>query len=241
MDLDPSERKKLVARVNGVLGGVLAGESFTLSQAYYLGSVNGNPDHRAVIITEGDYIDLRDDLEATACGKKNSANFDTAQPQRDGAETGKQADPDLVYAAMAVIPNGDNTEWPEWNEMGMACWLSTGGHERGREAFIMWSQKSSKYDEANTREKWQRYFTSPPTEIGAGTIFEKANQAQFGWKALVGLPIEKINEIIRLAKLSAAQYDTERKEAAKRFNSPRFYARRHRRPIVQSHDDDRRR
>ena len=33
--------------------------SFILRQAYYFGSVNNNPDHRAVI-TEGDFIDLRD-------------------------------------------------------------------------------------------------------------------------------------------------------------------------------------
>jgi hypothetical protein len=195
---------------------VLAGESFTLSQAYYLGSVNGNPDHRA-IITEGDFIDLREDLDATARGKKNSANFDTAQPRRDDAKTNKQADPDLVYAALSVLPNSSDIEWPEWNSMGMACWHATSGDERAFAAFDMWSHKSAKYNEATTRERWQRYFTSPPTEIGAGTIFQKADQAQPGWRALVGLPIEKVNEILRLAKLSMAQYDTERKETAKRL------------------------
>ena len=64
----------------------------------------------------------------------------SAQPRPDAARTDKQADPDLVYAALAVIPN--NVEWPEWNSTGMASWLSTGGHERGFEAFLMWSQKS---------------------------------------------------------------------------------------------------
>ena len=216
-DLTPFERKKIVARVNGVLGGVLADESFVLSQVYYFGKVGNNPDHRAVV-TEGDYIDLRDDLDATARGKR-SASAGAEQPRRDDARTDKQADPDLVYAAMAVIPN--DVDWIGWNETGMAIWLSTLGAERGREAFIMWSQKSSRYDEANTREKWQRYFASPPTEIGAGTIFEKADQDQRGWRALAGLPIDKVNEILRLAKLPLPQYDIERKEAAKQLGFSR--------------------
>jgi P4 family phage/plasmid primase-like protien len=37
----PSARYELTARLNGVLGGVLAGESFTLSQSFYFGRVAG--------------------------------------------------------------------------------------------------------------------------------------------------------------------------------------------------------
>jgi len=39
----PNTRAALVARLNAVLGGGLARESFTLSQAYYFGAVAGNP------------------------------------------------------------------------------------------------------------------------------------------------------------------------------------------------------
>ena len=67
-DLPPQERTKLVARLNGILGRILAPESFTLSQSYYYGSVNNSAEHRAVIV-DGDYIDLRDDLDAGAIGK----------------------------------------------------------------------------------------------------------------------------------------------------------------------------
>ena len=35
----------MVARLNGVLGGILSAESFTLSQSYYYGSINHNPAH----------------------------------------------------------------------------------------------------------------------------------------------------------------------------------------------------
>ena len=67
-DLPPQERTKLVAGLNGILGRILAPESFTLSQSYYYGSVNNSAEHRAVIV-DGDYIDLRDDLDAGAIGK----------------------------------------------------------------------------------------------------------------------------------------------------------------------------
>ena len=72
----PEARKKLVARLNGLLEGKLAGESFTLSQSYYYGSINDNSNHRVEVI-DGDFIDLRDDLDAGAIGKKgSSANGD---------------------------------------------------------------------------------------------------------------------------------------------------------------------
>ena len=66
----PEERTKMLARLNGLFGGVFSGESFTLSQAYYYGSVNGNPAHRCEYYG-GDYVDLREDLDAGALGKSD--------------------------------------------------------------------------------------------------------------------------------------------------------------------------
>jgi hypothetical protein len=42
-------RAKLVARVNGLLGGIVAGESFALSQSYYFGNVEGRPPIKTII------------------------------------------------------------------------------------------------------------------------------------------------------------------------------------------------
>ena len=64
----PSFRVGLIARLNGILGGALAGESFTLSQPFYYGSVDNNPNHKVELI-DGDFIDLRDDLAASAIFK----------------------------------------------------------------------------------------------------------------------------------------------------------------------------
>src|SRR4051812_6849979 len=58
----PEERERLVARLNGVLGGILAPESFTLSQSYYMGEVAGA--RYEVTEVRGTCIDLLDELDA---------------------------------------------------------------------------------------------------------------------------------------------------------------------------------
>jgi hypothetical protein len=66
--LPPESRAGLVGRLNGVLGGVLAGESFTASQGYYYGFVDGAEHHRAEAV-EGRFIDLANDLDSGAIGR----------------------------------------------------------------------------------------------------------------------------------------------------------------------------
>jgi hypothetical protein len=65
-------RAKWVARLNGVLDGIAAGESFTLSQAYYVGNVEGKPPV-TVIFTKGAQVDTLDHLDAGAIYKNGSA------------------------------------------------------------------------------------------------------------------------------------------------------------------------
>jgi len=44
-ELPPERRDKLMGRLNGLFRGCFSGESWTLSQSYYFGSVNSNPSH----------------------------------------------------------------------------------------------------------------------------------------------------------------------------------------------------
>ena len=71
-ELPPAERGRLVARLNGLFGGALAPESFTLSQAYFFGSVAGRP-AAEVVVVPGAPIDLREGLDAGAVGKPNGS------------------------------------------------------------------------------------------------------------------------------------------------------------------------
>jgi hypothetical protein len=71
-DLPPQERGKLLNRLNGLFCGGFSGESWTLSQSYYFGRVGGNPAHTAECF-DGEYIDLRHDLDAGAIGKQDNS------------------------------------------------------------------------------------------------------------------------------------------------------------------------
>jgi hypothetical protein len=73
--LAPQERKQLVARVNGLLGGTIDGASFNLSQSYYYGSIEGK-EPVATRLVEGRYIDLANDLDAGAIGRRGKADRD---------------------------------------------------------------------------------------------------------------------------------------------------------------------
>ena len=75
--MPPGSRRALVARLNGVLGGILAGESFTLSQSYYYGATVGAPEYRVLPTfddpDEGHCINELDELDELAIGKPAKA------------------------------------------------------------------------------------------------------------------------------------------------------------------------
>ena len=89
-----------------------------------------------------------------------------------------EADIERIAAALAGIPNND-IGWDGWNYLAMATWRATGGSEEGFEAFVVWSAKSDKHNTETSRERWEHFFRSPPTEVGAGTLFYLADG---GWR-----------------------------------------------------------
>jgi hypothetical protein len=82
---DPSARKALLARVNGALGGILAAESFTLSQSYFFGEVE-DVQYRVFVTwndpEEGTCVDELDELDDIAIYKnaKQHANDEEERP-----------------------------------------------------------------------------------------------------------------------------------------------------------------
>jgi hypothetical protein len=85
-ELPPDQHERLVSRLNGVLGGLLTRESWTLSQAYYFGSVANNPSHD-VRIVPGTSIDLRAELDANAVGRPERPKLE--RPKGQTAEPGQ--------------------------------------------------------------------------------------------------------------------------------------------------------
>jgi hypothetical protein len=69
-ELPPSDRYRLVARLNGLYDAIFAAESFTLSQGFYYGHVAGSRDHRVELI-DGQPIDELHELDRVAAGRPN--------------------------------------------------------------------------------------------------------------------------------------------------------------------------
>lgn len=140
------------------------------------------------------------------------------QPRNSGVDP--QARTDRIREALENIPNND-VDWLMWNHLGMATWRATGGSPDGMMAWADWSAKSGKHHEDDCLARWQHYATSPPSKVGAGTIFYTA--AQNGWEASwqredVGMdeqpsPPDSAYDVVRGAEAPVAAKPADKKVA----------------------------
>jgi AAA domain len=171
-------RALLVARVNGLFGGKLAPESFVLSQAYLYGRVNDNPAHRVEVI-DGDFIDLRTNLDPSAIGKSS-----TDKGIRHGVPSGSPSiEIAEAFKKLELKNLGEGIKLPEFLPQPFApikaeCgWLrhvhDTGGSdqseilwrdalrvcmflEQGEDLIHEFSSKHAEYDIEKTKAKFAR-------------------------------------------------------------------------------------
>ena len=170
----PKDRAKYLARLNGVLGGILASESFTLSQGYFFGDVGTN-EYR-VLTTEGAFIDTMSHLDVGAISK---GGMKEAKPPKTSTglvnlPTFDQLRPEVladIDSALDLIPSDDRARWVE-----VCHALKTVGEAAGWPRFDEWSKKSDKYDPVDTKRVWD---SAVPTATSYRAIFVKAEA--FGW------------------------------------------------------------
>jgi hypothetical protein len=88
---------------------------------------------------------------------------------------------ELAYA-VSVIPN--NLEYDAWKNFGLALYGATGGDDYGFELFDLFSRRwvGGDYNEFETRLAWKQISSSPPREIGTGSIYHQATQADPSWR-----------------------------------------------------------
>jgi uncharacterized protein DUF5906 len=202
----PETRKILVARINGLFGGKLADESFVLSQAYLYGSVNDNPTHRVEVI-DGDFIDLRTDLDPGAMGK-NSTGKD-AKPRRKGADAPTPGGFAEALKTLKLpnlgegIPPGSRTD----AEIMALLALSQREHEWHN---AMLSATASMVGRGWTNDRIYKT-CAPYCRGGEGDsdVAEMVESARAKWNIPDGATVE------RLARLTLLEYDQQRKGAAK--------------------------
>ena len=107
--MQPEDRERLVARANGVLGGILAGESFSSSQFYYAGTVKGK--RPKVLLVDGRYIDEAHDLDAGAIGKRKKDREAKAE-HRENDDTDSAA---AYRKGMQIrVDGGTREDLSEW-------------------------------------------------------------------------------------------------------------------------------
>ena len=99
--LAPGMRDRLMARLNGLYGGIFASESWSLSQSYYFGRVNGAQPPQTAIV-DGAPIDELDELDHLARGKP-----DTINPAGNGGN-GAQRGPLDEQTLLEAIIGGTN-------------------------------------------------------------------------------------------------------------------------------------
>ena len=88
-----------------------------------------------------------------------------------------KGDKDTVTAACEYLQNPEEWGWEKWNgSLMMPLWAASGGEEWGRELAHKISEKNSQYDAVITNKRWDDLAKSPPTRIGAGTLYWQARQ-----------------------------------------------------------------
>lgn len=93
-----------------------------------------------------------------------------------------------VALAVSVIPNND-VSWENFNKMGMLIWAACKGSEEGFDIFQGWSARSSKHNADSTREKWDKFKSSPPVKLTVGSLFKWADESLPGWRTQAALSV----------------------------------------------------
>ncbi len=205
-ELLPEQRVKMVARINGILGGVLGGESFRLSQSFYFGDVTGK-NRTEIYEIEGDFIDARADLDNGAIlpeavkretedngERREGTALDEAQELFDrDYESGKlqealQAALDYRWSMGDRISDDEDRDiW--WRNI---CWAIHHGSGGDKQGFKIWSDYASKsYRASRLKKRGDSVSRAIATEwhyskddrpggvLGFGTVYKRLEES--GW------------------------------------------------------------
>ena len=197
--LEPEDRERLCARLNGALGGALAGESFNLSQAYYYGHVEGSAPPETVLI-DGGPLDLATGLDAGALGRDGksyrSSIHDTAiEPDDDDDDLPHVPDWERIGKALDAIPVAERDDREAcWRPVGMALHHESRGSERAFQLWDDWSRESGKYDARDQRRVWKSFGGHSGKPVAIGTLYHLASRHVAKLETFGGLTFESPSE-----------------------------------------------
>lgn len=170
---DPAERDALAERLNGAVGGILAKESFTRSQAFYYGAVGDGAGHM-VRLVEGKPIDLLPGLPSI--GRREPQPAETTDSDDDDLAAFIAPDPRIIDA-LTFIPADDREDWLR---IGMAVHHEYRGNDDGFAAWCDWAKASAKFSEKDSARVWVSFGKRSGSPVTIATIFEMAKA--HGWE-----------------------------------------------------------
>ena len=175
--LPPDAREDLMARLNGLLGGTLDKASFTLSQSYYAGNVEGGTPVETFLV-DGQPIDTVDGLAPIYKeGESVKRERRAASGEGEGLALKHVREALLTIPNDASNPDAAEREW--WLQMGMALHHATGGGEDGLALFHEWSERHPSYGPDETETVWHSFGGGGKNPRTFATI--RAEAERRGW------------------------------------------------------------
>jgi putative DNA primase/helicase len=159
-ELPPAERGRMASRLNGVLGGVLARESWTISPAWYIGRVDG-VDFKIAFSDDERCIDESDELDALALP------FQAPKGKQGQTGAGKGVPPDFA----------------KLDEIELRELMTTGQYyfRTGSELAYRWAQQGVSRDEAE--DNLRAAFDEVPSALQQEKKWRKGRAAIPKWVA----------------------------------------------------------
>ncbi|WP_271167300.1 DUF5906 domain-containing protein [Hansschlegelia plantiphila] len=177
-ELEPGERDRPMARLHGLFGGVFDPASFTLSQAYYAGNVEGKPDVGVRLVKGRRYLDEADDLDAGAIGRPGrSSGGSSATAGVAGDRTYLPFDE--FADAVRAIPN-DDASFDVWLKIAMAVHHESAASDEGRTLAHEWSERSTKYDADDLDRRWGSFGRNGGATVTGWEVLRLASD--HGWR-----------------------------------------------------------
>lgn len=171
----PTERRRFIAALNGMLGGVLNRESFTLSQSFFVGpSLDPSTEYKVLVpfddINEGRFLDDLEPIELDEVaiypnedGERASIGEHLPPPPGSGL-------PDLVKTFLEHIEPDD---YLDWIRVGAA--LHYCDPSGGLEMWDEWSSRSAKYKgRKEVEEKWETFNSNRERTATAAALVQMA-------------------------------------------------------------------
>lgn len=178
----PDWRARMVSRLAGLFPVELAPESWTLSQAYFYGSVIGQPATIVLKVDGPDFvaIDLRDDLDATAKAKPSSKSNGGVADHDDWFDVGDNAgnepvDVETLFERIRAGGRGTHNAL-----VSLAGWLAR--HGSTEDAAVMQLRAALLARPAPRTPSWDKHLTDVP-RIVEWTMKKEAERRQVDGEA----------------------------------------------------------